>query len=450
MRSGFFEQFTKNALILLVLLFTFSSISAKEDFNKITFTRDSLPNGLVVIYHIDKSAPVISTIMHYKVGSKDENPNLTGFAHFFEHLMFESTDKINRGELDKMIQSAGGNFNAHTSFDETVYYINAPANQLPLALWIEGQRLRKLNVDEIGVETQRGVIQEERKQRTENQPYGDLFDRMMANLFKTGSYAWTPIGAKEHIASATIKQFKSFYDNFYQPCNATLVISGDFEIDVARKYVDSYFAIINSAPLSKREKFVDLPINGEVREEISDKLAQLPAVFIGFRGPALSDSLYYATSLLSNILSTGESSRLYRRLIDKEQEAVAAELQMIPLEKSGVLLFVGVTAPGKSVKDVESLFNDEINNLIKNGVSEEELSKAKSIFEAGFVSSKKSAGVKARDLASFQSYYGDPGLINSELDKYMEVSSTDILNAAKSYLSSKNKVVFVYKPASQN
>lgn len=446
----FLEKVSKLSAVVLGIITITSTLNAKEDFNPIKFTRDSLPNGLVVIYHVDKSAPVISTIMHYKVGSKDESPNLTGFAHFFEHLMFESTEKIKRGELDKMIQEAGGNFNAHTSFDETVYYINAPANQLPLALWIEAQRLRKLNVDELGVETQRGVIQEERKQRTENQPYGDLFDRMMATAFKGGSYGWTPIGAKEHIASATIEQFRSFYNNFYQPCNATLVISGDFEIDNARKYIDSYFAVIDPAPQPKRENFVVNPLVGEIREEISDKLAQLPAVFIGMRGPSMRDSLYYAASLLANILSTGESSRFYQRIVDKEQEAVAADLQMIPLDKSGLFLLVGVSGPGKSIKKVESLFNEEIENLIKNSISDEELSKAKSIFEAQFVSSKKNAGTKARDLASYQSYYGDPGLINSELEKYMEVSKEDILAAAKQYLGSKNKVVFVYTPASQN
>ena len=442
---------SKYSSIVLVLfgLISFSA-TAKVDFNPILFTRDSLPNGLVVIYHLDKSAPVVSTIMHYKVGSKDENPSLTGFAHFFEHLMFESTDKIGRGELDKMIQSAGGNFNAHTSFDETVYYIDVPSNQLPLALWIESQRLRKLNVDTIGVETQRGVIQEERKQRTENQPYGDLLDRAMANVFKGGSYSWTPIGSKEHIATATIEQFRNFYNKFYQPNNATLVISGDFDIETARKYVDSYFAVIKSAPALKRENFVMPPLVVEHREEIKDKLAQLPGVFMIYRGPALSDSLYYAASLMSNILSTGESSRFYKRLVDKEQEAVAAEFQLIPMEKAGVILLVGISGPGKSINKVEELFNDEIAIMLKNGISDDELNKAKSIFEAQFVTSKKTAGGKARDLASFQSYYGNPDLINSELEKYMKVTKQDILKAAKMYLDTKNKVVFVYQPNTSN
>lgn len=450
MKNGSFRLITFITLISFSLLFvSFTSESKDDNFNPIQYFRDSLPNGLVVIYHIDKTAPVVSTIMHYKVGSKDENPQMTGFAHFFEHLMFESTDKIQRGELDKLIQNAGGNLNAHTSFDETVYYINVPSNQLPLALWIEAQRLRKLSVDTIGVETQRGVIQEERKQRTENQPYGDMFDRLMGGLFKGGSYSWTPIGAEAHIATATNQQFRNFYDNFYQPNNATLVISGDFEMDVARKYVDVYFAVINPAKMPKRENFVNPPLTGETRLELEDKLAQLPAVFIGYRGPALSDSLYYATNILSSILSTGESSRFYRRLIDKEQEAVSADLQLIPLEKSGVLLLVGLPGQEKSVSKVESLFYDEIDNLIKNGITDQELIKAKSIFEAQFVSSKKSASAKARELASFQSYYGDPGLINSELDNYMKVTREDVITAAKSYLSTKNRVVFVYKPTSQ-
>lgn len=423
---------------------------AAEGFKPIQFVRDSLKNGLVVIYQIDKSAPVVSTVIHYKVGSKDENPNLTGFAHFFEHLMFEATDKIGRGELDKMIQSAGGSFNAHTSFDETVYYIDVPSNQLPLALWIESQRMRKLKVDTIGVETQRGVIQEERKQRTENQPYGDLFDRLMRTVYTGGSYSWTPIGAKEHINNASISKFREFYDKFYQPSNAALVISGDFDLEICRNYVKTYFENIPMGKSPVREKFIIPELNGEKREEIKDNLAQLPGVFIGYRGPALSDSLYYASNLLASILSDGESSRLYRKLIDEKQEAVSADLQMIPLEKSGIILFAGISGPGKSIKKVEDLFNSEVDNLIKNGITDEELKKAKSIFEADFVKSKKNTSNKARELASYQNYYGDPGLINNELDKYMSVSREDITKAAKKYLDTKNKVVFVYQPLSEN
>ncbi|GAB1372001.1 pitrilysin family protein [Candidatus Kapaibacterium sp.] len=433
----------------LMTLFSTQLISS-EKFKPISFTRDSLENGLVVIYHIDKSAPVVSTIMHYKVGSKDENPSLTGFAHFFEHLMFEATDKIPRSELDEMIQSAGGRFNAHTAFDETVYYIDVPSNQLPLALWIESQRIRKLKVDEIGVETQRGVIQEERKQRTENQPYGMAFDKIMANLFPSGSYSWTPIGSKEHIANATLEQFKKFYDNFYQPNNATLVISGDFDIATARKYVDSYFAKIPGSPMPKREKFVDADLKQEVRDVIKDKLAQLPAVFVGYKGPSMLDSMYYATQVLNAVLSSGESSRLYKKLIDETQEAVSASIEMVPMEKSGMFLFVGISGPGKSIGNVESLFYKEIENLIKNGITDEELTKAKNIFEAEFVESKKSASSKARTLASYQSYYGQPDLINSELDKYLTVSKLDVVNAAKRFLDTKNKLVLVFEPALSN
>lgn len=437
-------------LSLLIISFSYSSLVAKDGYKAISYERDSLANGLVVIYNIDKSAPVISTIMHYKVGSKDENPNLTGFAHFFEHLMFESTDRIKRGELDQLIQSAGGRFNAHTSFDETVYYIDLPSNQLPLALWIESQRMRKLNVDTIGVETQRGVIQEERKQRTENQPYGDAFDRITANLYKGGAYSWTPIGAKEHIDNASIEQFRKFYDNFYQPSNATLVISGDFDISVAKKYVESYFTKIPKSSMPKRENFVLHTINGEYRQEIPDKLAQLPAIFIAYNAPALSDSLYYATNLLSSILSAGESSRLYKKLIDETQESVSSSLDFIPMEKAGILLFVGVSSPNKSISKLEKLFYEEVNKLLKEGISDEELEKAKNIFEAEFVSSKKSTSSKARELASLQSYYGEPELINSELEKYMKVSKQDVLNAAKKYLDSDNKVVLIYKPEKVN
>jgi predicted Zn-dependent peptidase len=435
-----------NAILITVLFMSGNNDSYTADFNPIKFIQDSLPNGLQIIYHIDKSAPVVSTIVHYRVGSKDENPLRTGFAHFFEHLMFESTDGIKRAEMDKFIQTAGGNLNAHTSFDETVYKMNVPSNQLPLALWIEAQRMRKLHVDSIGVETQRGVVKEERKQRLENQPYGDAFDRICGNLFKGGSYSWTPIGLSQHIDEATIAEFKAFYDNFYQPLNATLVISGDFDINVAKKHIENYFGSYKRVKEPKREPYKMQPITTEIRENIKDNKAQLPAVFIAFRGPNLGAKDYYAAKLLGDILSAGESSRLYQRVVDKEQTAVAVEMENLNLQYSGLMLFIGIAAPGKKIGDVESQILEEIKKIAENGVTAKELEKAKNISEAQFIQSKKNVQEKAQDLAKYYSYYGDAGLINTELDNFMSVNQEDIKAAALKYLNTKNRVVLTYLP----
>lgn len=437
-------------IIILKVMIMSGTLISETDFKPISFSIDTLDNGLSVIYHIDKSAPIVSTIVHYKVGSKDENPNLTGFAHFFEHLMFESTDKIPRAEMDKMIQVAGGNLNAHTSFDETVYKINVPSNQLPLALWVESQRMRKLSVDTVGVETQRGVIQEERKQRMENQPYGTAFDKICEKLFVGGSYSWTPIGSEKHINEASIEEFRKFYDNFYQPNNATLVIAGDFDINVAKKYVEAYFGNYKRNPNINREKFVLNQMNGEYREIINDDKAQLPAVFIAYRSVDLADSNFFAIKLMGEILAAGESSRLYRRLVDKEQTAVAAEFENLNLQNSGLMLFIGIAAPGNDINKVENQIYEEIDRIIKDGVSDEELQKAKNITESQFVNSKKIVAEKAQELARFFSYYGDATIINTELEQFKKVSKDDIKRVAKLFLETKNKVVLTYLPKTSN
>ncbi len=436
-------------IVIMAIVALFISNPLFANFNKINFIEDTLENGLKVIYHIDKSAPIVSTIVHYRVGSRDENPNLTGFAHFFEHLMFEATDNIQRSFMDRYVQEAGGDLNAHTSFDETVYKFGVPSNQLNLALWIESQRMRKLLVDTIGVETQRGVVKEERKQRNDNSPYGTMFDKMTANIFKNGSYSWTPIGDPDHINKATITQFRAFYDNFYVPNNACLVIAGDFVIDSAKKYVNAYFGQYKRYPEPKREQFKLPPLEKEYREEVKDTKAQLPGVFIGFRGPSLGDEDYYATLLLNDILAAGESSRLYQRLVNNEQSAVAVAAEPMILQYSGLLLFYGIATPGEKISKVESQIFDEIKKIVEKGITDEEFTKAKNIKEAEFIESKKDVEEKAMELARLYSYYGNPSLINTEIEKFGKVKKADIQRVAKKYLDTDKRVILTYIPAEQ-
>lgn len=435
--------------VILVIICMLTQTTTFANFNKIKFIEDSLQNGLKVIYHIDKSAPIVSTIMHYRVGSRDENPNLTGFAHFFEHLMFEATESIPRSFMDRYVQEAGGDLNAHTSFDETVYKFGVPSNQLKLALWIESQRMRKLLVDTIGVETQRGVVTEERKQRNDNSPYGTMFDKLTANVFRNCSYAWTPIGAAEHINNATISEFRTFYDNFYVPNNACLVIAGDFNIDSAKKYVNAYFGQYQRFPEPKREPFKLLPLEREYREIVNDGKAQLPGVFIGFRGPSLSDEDYYAVLLLNDILASGESSRLFNKLVNEEQTSVSVAASPLILQYAGILLFYGIATPGTNISKVEEQILAEIKKIIDKGITDDEFTKAKNIREAEFIESKKNVEEKAMELARLFSYYGKPELINTEIEKFSKVKKDDIQKVAKKYLQTNNKVVLTYLPINQ-
>jgi len=311
----------------LVLALTVGSTLSSWGQKPLDFKEYDLPNGLHVILHEDHSAPVVATVVHYKVGSRDEDPARTGFAHFFEHLMFESTEKIERGTVDKMVNGAGGELNAFTSNDQTVYHFVLPSNQVRLGLWIEAQRMRKLQVNSIGVETQRGVVKEERKNRYDNAPYGGWLEKAQKALFAGTPYEWSPIGSAQHIDSASIAEFTSFYNQFYQPNNAILVVSGDFDEAMIRETIDAYFGGYAKAPEPKRPVVGDQkPLDGEIRETVNDPKAQLPALFIAYRAMNQTDPDAYAADLLTTIMSNGESSRMYRTLVDSLQIAVQASM----------------------------------------------------------------------------------------------------------------------------
>ena len=413
---------------------------------KVNFKKETLENGLRVIYNIDRSAPVISTIMHYEVGAKDEDFGKTGYAHFFEHLMFESAGSLERAEIPKLINEAGGFLNAHTSFDETVYKFKVSANEVRLPLWIEAQRMRGLNVEKIGVETQRGVVLEEKKSSVDNQPYGTMLEKMLKNLFQKGTYSWTVIGDANHIEKAIIEDFKNFYDKYYQPNNAILVVSGNFIVEDLSGYIKEYFGGIKNTTEIVRNKVRIDTLKKEYRETVIDDKAPHKAVFIGYKGPNLVSEDYYATNLLSNILASGESSRLYKRLVNKDEIAMQTSMFPFNLQKDGAIIFYGVAYPNYNLEKIEDAIYDEVNKIIKDGISDTELQKVKNINEMDLVASKKNVMQKAMLLARFEAYYKDPNMINDELSNFNLVTKEDIQRVAKKYLGTKNRVVLNYLP----
>lgn len=437
---------TKLFSISATLVF-FSALGLFSQANKINFEQETLENGLHVIYNVDKSAPVVSTIVHYKVGSRDETPGKTGYAHFFEHLMFESTADIPRESISKYVNQAGGTLNAHTSFDETVYQFTVPANQIKLPLWIEASRMRKLNVKSDGVETQRGVVKEERNVRVDNQPYGDLLERMTQNLWSGTGYGWPTIGYDEDLNKAKIEDFQNFYNTYYQPNNACLVISGDFNISDAKEYVREYFGKIPRGKDVVHHEIELKPIPEKVELTIDDEKAQVPGLFVGYRGPKLGSDDYYAMTLLANIMAAGQSSRLYQSLVNKQQLAIASQMIPFSLQYSGALIFVDIPNGNTDVKDLEKALFEEIDKVIKNGVTQEELTKAKNIEEASSIMSNKNTLSKAMSLARYWAYYDDPNMINTEINKFLAVSLDDIKRVAKKYLDTDKKVILTYMPA---
>ena len=433
--------------LLLVAVMAVAVTPASTQVKPLEFTEYDLDNGLHVILHEDHTAPVVATVVHYKVGSRDEDPQRTGFAHFFEHLMFESTDQIQRGTIDKLVTSAGGRLNAYTSIDETVYHFVLPSNEVRLALWIEAQRMRGLNINQIGVETQRGVVKEERKNRYDNAPYGGWFEKVQAQLFEGTPYAWAPIGSAQHIDSASIAEFQAFYDQFYQPNNAIVVVSGDFDPDVIKETIEAYFGGFEAGAEPTRPTFDKLkPLAAPHRETIEDPKAQLPALFMGYQSVSMKEEDAYAVELLMTILTRGESSRMYRSVVDEQQVAVQVAGNSQLREYAGMTYLIGIAAPGKDLASVESAIDEQLDDVIANGVTEAELQKAKNITEAQFVGGRTGMYTKALQLANYNRYYESTNLINEELERYLSVSTADIQRAAKRVFGTDKRVVLTYLP----
>jgi zinc protease len=443
------QRIWKFSLMLAVAIALMPS-ALQAEYKPVKYVRDSLENGLQIIYSIDKSAPVVATVLHYKVGSRDENPAKTGYAHLFEHLMFEATDNIPRASIDKYALDAAGQLNASTSFDQTVYHFKVPSNEIKLPLWIESQRMRRLHVDSVGVGTQRGVVIEELKMRSDNQPYGKWMQLMMENLFPGTGYGWSVGGHKEHVAAAQISDFKGFYDNFYQPNNAVLVICGDFNIKDAKQYVRDYFNQYPKAPEPKRNPMNLGPLEKSHTSIVEDAMAPLPAVFIGYRGPRMGHPDYYAMAMLTDILAAGESSRLYQSLVAEKQISMQAHAMPFSLEKAGAIIFIAVGKPGTDIKKIEEEIYKEIQKIIEDGVTEEEFQKAKNIKEAEFISSKKQVLAKASSLAEYTAYYDDPELINDEIEDFKAVTREEIQRIAKKYFSVDKKVSITFVPKNKN
>ncbi len=410
----------------------------------ITFTEYDLPNGLHVILHENHASPVISTYVLYHVGSKNERPDRTGFAHFFEHLMFEGSENIPRGTIDKYISGAGGNLNASTSFDQTDYYFNLPANQLKLALWIESERMMHAKIDKVGVETQRQVVKEEKRRGVDNAPYGTLFENLSAMVFKGTPYEWVPIGAFQYIDQASIEEFRDFYKTNYLPNNATLSIAGDIDLEATKKLVADYFGPIPKGADVVRP-VVELPPQTELKTlDVVKENTPLPATLHAWRAVKETDPDAYPLELLGNILSSGRSSRLYKRLVEKEQAALEVEAFPYLLEKAGM---IGVFATGQrdtTLEALDKLIDEEVEKVKTDGVTEEEFAKALNQKEAEFASGFGAMHSRAQNLARYHVFYGDTNLINTELNRYLSVKREDLQDVAKKYLTSEHLNVLRY------
>lgn len=424
--------------------------SAFGQMNKLAFEQYTLDNGMHVILHQDKSTPIVAVSVMYHVGSKNENPERTGFAHFFEHLMFEGSANIGRGEFDKYVQNAGGTLNANTTFDRTYYFEILPSNQLGLGLWLESERMLHARVDVKGIETQREVVKEERRQRIDNQPYGSILEETFKRAYKVHPYKWPVIGSMAHLEAAEENDYKQFYADFYVPNNAVLSIAGDIDINEAKAMIQTYFGgIPKSAQAVYRPRVVEPAINTEIRDTVFDNI-QLPAVIQAYRIPAQGTKDYYAVDMVSRILSSGESSRLYRSLVDEQQKALFVGNFPLALEDPGLSLSFGISNMGVDIYELEKAIDAEVEKVQNELVSDKEFEKLRNQIESEFVTNNSRVSGIAESLATYHMFFGDANLINTEIDRYLAVTREDIQAAAKKYLVKNNRVTLHYLPKSMD
>lgn len=424
-------------------------VSLQAQMNKINFVEYDLPNGLHVILHEDHSTPIVAVSVLYHVGSKNEKPDRTGFAHFFEHLLFEGSENIERGQFDDYVQEAGGYNNANTSWDRTFYYEVFPSNQMKLGLWLESERMLQAKVEEKGIETQRQVVKEERRQRIDNQPYGSILEESMKRAFTVHPYHWPIIGYMEHLDAAQEEDYKQFYKDFYIPNNATLSIAGDININQAKRSIEKYFGSIPRGSEPYRPNIVEPPLKSEIRDTIYDNI-QLPAVIQTYRIPAQGTPDYYALSMLSQLLSQGESSRLQRALVDEQQKALAVGNFPISMEDPGVSLVFAICNGGVDPKEVEDGIDAEIKRAQNELITEEEFQKLRNQVENDFVTANSTVQGIAESLANYHTYFGDANLINTEIERFLGVTREDIQRVARKYYNPGNRVVLYYLPKTQN
>jgi len=434
-------------LRILMAVIGISSMSiSNAQTNAIQFEKYTLPNGLKVILHEDHSAPVVAVTALYHVGSKNEDTARTGFAHFFEHLLFEGSENIKRGEFDKYITNAGGALNANTSQDRTFYYELLPSNQVDLGLWLESERMMHAKIEQVGVNTQREVVKEEKRQRMDNRPYGSFLNEVLKRAFKVHPYQWSPIGSMDHLNAAKLDEFINFYKTFYVPNNCVLSIAGDFNKADVKNKIEAYFGPIKKgANVIPRPTIKEPALGGEVRDVIQDNI-QLPGVFQAYRAPKQGGDEYYAFNVLSTILSGGESSRMNKTLVDKKQQAVAAQSAPFFNEDEGLFITLAIANMGVKIEALELSMDSIVNDLKTDLVGEREFQKVKNQITTQIVTSNGTMAGIAESLANNEVYFGDANLINTELDKYNKVTRQDVLNVAKKYLNKDNRVVLYYVP----
>jgi len=382
----------------------------------------------------------------YHVGSKNEETDRTGFAHFFEHLLFEGSANIKRGEFFKYIENAGGKNNANTSKDRTFYYEILPSNQLELGLWLESERMLHAVIDQEGINTQREVVKEEKRLRIDNQPYGGWVGEISKRAYTKHPYRWDVIGEMDHLNAAKKEEFLKFYKTYYVPNNAVLSIAGDFNSEELKKQIKAYFgAIPKGKKTIPKVTIVEPPLENEIRDTIYDDI-QLPGLMQAYRIPKQGTEDFYALEMLSSLLSSGESSRLNKKCVQDSEKAMFVYSFPYGTEDPGLILLMSIVNGDTKLEDLEAEIETEYTKVKTELISDVELQKLKNTIESDYIYNFNSVIGIAENLANYHMYFGDANLINTELERYLKVTKEDIKRVANKYLVKENRVVLYYLP----
>lgn len=407
----------------------------------------TLDNGLRVVLNQDDSVPVVTVSVYYDVGSRNEPEGRTGFAHLFEHMMFQGSENVPKAAHFQYIAKAGGTMNGTTSSERTNYFETLPASELPLALWLESDRMRSLNVTQENLDNQREAVKEEKRLRYDNQPYVNGFLRLFEMSFKNLANAHSTIGSMEDLDAATVEDVREFFRIYYAPNNAVLSIAGDFERAEAGELVKKYFA---SIPRQPKPPSVDVSEPREVAEHAGtyvDKLAPVPAFALGWKIPARRTPEFYALSLASHLLFEGESARLYQKLVKGEESVVQIQGGIDERRGPSGLFIVVIPKPEREGAQIRASIFTEIKDLATHGPSDEEMEKLRNNLFNAAVRSRQSSLFRSQQIAEFTLYDGDPELFNTDLQNYLDVTQAQIRDAVKHHLDTDNRVLLDIVPA---
>jgi len=416
---------------------------------KVDFEEYNLDNGMHVILHNDPSAPVVVTSVMYHVGAKDENPERTGFAHFFEHLLFEGTENIKRGEWMKIVTSNGGVNNANTTDDRTYYYEVFPSNNLELGLWMESERMMHPVINQIGVDTQNEVVKEEKRTSFDNRPYGNILTVVKENMFKNHPYRWNTIGSMKHLDAATLEEFQAFNKKFYTPNNSVLVVAGQIDIAQTKEWVKKYFGTIPRGEDLKRQTFTEEPITQTIKATYQDPNIQIPMLVASYRTPSIKTRDARVLNLISSYLSDGKSSKLYKKIVDQKKMALQIGAVGFSQEDYGMYIIYGLPMGEFSMADLLKEIDEEVVKIQTDLISEKDYQKLQNTFDNQFVNANAGVEGIAENLAKFYMLYGDVNLINSEIDLYHSITREEIRDVAKKYLNPNQRLILDYVPSTE-